>query len=143
MLRRLARRARAAPLALSAALLFSACAEDTLTGPSVLTGTLWKLVAVATAADGTTTAVDSERYTVEFGEEGRLLARADCNVCAASYQGRSRSLSVGTFACTRAFCGAESRGDDYVDVLEEARLYEVTGDTLTIVSRNGILYYQR
>ena len=143
MLWRLARHGRAAPLALFAAVLFAACADDTLTGPSVLTGALWKLEAVATAADGTTTTVDSERYTVEFGEEGRLLARADCNVCAATYEGRSRSLSVGSLACTRAFCGAESRGDDYVAILEEARLYEVTGDTLTIVSRNGILYYKR
>jgi heat shock protein HslJ len=128
---------------LCAALLAAGCSDETLTGPSVLTGTLWKLQAVAIASQGTTTVVDPTRYTVEFGEEGRLLARADCNVCTSEYNGLTKALTVGRFACTRAFCGSESRGDEYVAILEQARLYEVTGDTLTIVSSNGILYYTR
>jgi heat shock protein HslJ len=130
--------------ALCTALLAASCADEgTLTGPSVLTGTLWKLQAVAIASAGTTTVVDPARYTVEFGEQGRLLARADCNVCSSEYGGLRKALTVGRFACTRAFCGPESRGDEYVAILEQARLYEVTGDTLTIVSSNGILYYRR
>lgn len=140
----MASRAGLARVALCTALLEAGCAdEDALTGPSELTGTLWKLQAVAVASEGTTTVVDPTRYTLEFGEGGRLLARADCNVCSTEYDGRTKALSLGKFACTRAFCGPESRGNQYVAILEQARLYEVTGDTLTIVSTNGILYYRR
>jgi heat shock protein HslJ len=122
-------------------LLAGACADDPITGPSVLTGTVWKLRSLRTDGPAVLT-LDPSRYTVQFGEDGRLSVRADCNVCGGPYQARRETLSVGTLACTRAFCGPESRGDDYTAILNGARLYEVTGETLVLVAPGGLLTYQ-
>jgi heat shock protein HslJ len=129
-------------LALALALLVPACADETITGPSVLTGTVWRLRAAKAADSGTTTNVDPDRYTVQFSDGGQVSIRADCNMCSGGYVGRKRSLTIGTLACTRAFCGSASLGDKYVGILAGAELYEVTGQTLTLVSPGGILLYQ-
>jgi heat shock protein HslJ len=127
---------------LALALLLPACADETITGPSVLTGTLWRLRAARASDSGTVTGLNPDRYTVQFSDSGQLSARADCNVCTGGYVGRKRSLTIGALACTRAFCGPDSQGTRYSGILAGAELYEVTGETLTLVSPTGILLYQ-
>ena len=123
-------------------LLTVGCAGDEpITGPSDLSGSLWKLRSLRTTGAAVLT-LDPERYTVRFGEGGTLNIRADCNVCSGSYQARTETLTVGSLACTRVACAVGSLGDQYSSLVESARLWEITGDTLTLVSPDGILLYQ-
>jgi heat shock protein HslJ len=128
---------RALPLVLLAA----GCADETITGPSDLTGMLWKLRSLRTTGPAVLT-LDPERYTVRFGEDGALRVRADCNVCSGLYTARTRTLSVAPLACSRVACAAGSLGDAYSSLVQGAQLYEMTGETLVLVSPEGILTYQ-
>jgi heat shock protein HslJ len=134
-------RSRLLPLLLTAALLATACGEDPLTGPSALTGQVWKLQSLQ-RADFSVLTVDPALYTVEFNDGGRLSARADCNRCAGTYQTSGASLTVGLLACTRAFCGADSLDNQYTAILAAAQSHGVSDGILTIASSNGTLRYQ-
>src|SRR5262249_13337987 len=108
---------RSALRVLPLALLAAACGGDeTITGPSDLSGKLWKLTSLRTTGPAVLT-LNPERYTVRFGEDARLSVRADCNVCAGGYTARTQTLSVGALACTRVACQAGSLGDEYASLV--------------------------
>ena len=122
-------------------LLAAACSGDNPIGPSVLIGTRWKLDSLRTA-EGIVSTVNPERYTVEFLDGGRVRAQADCNVCNGSYKAASIVITIGPLACTRVFCGADSRGDEYAAILSNSKLYSHEGTTLILVSNSGTLLYR-
>jgi len=126
----------------SALLLATACGSDEPTGPTALIGSRWRLDNLRTPA-GVTTNVNPDRYTLEFLDETRVSARADCNVCTGSYDTRgSIVITIGPLACTRTFCGAESRGNDYVTLLNSSKLFAQEGETLILVAEGGTLFYR-
>ena len=75
-------------------------------------GTAWQLVAIQSMDDaqGTTTVDDPGRFTLEFGRDGRVAFRLDCNRATASVtltpaaDGSSGSIAFGPIAGTRALC---------------------------------------
>ena len=85
-------------------------------------------------AAGLVSTVDPNRYTLEFQEAFRVRAQADCNVCTGSYRtATSIQITIGPLSCTRAFCGSDSRGDEYAALLNTTELYALEGDTLILV----------
>ena len=129
-------------LLLAPVLLAAACGGDSVHGPSALPGTNWKLDSLRSAA-GLASTVDPNRYTIEFQEAFRVRAQADCNVCTGSYRTvTSIQITIGPLACTRAFCGSGSRGDEYVALLNTTELYSIEGETLILVSDDGTLLYR-
>ena len=74
-------------------------------------GGTWRLVSIREKGNERVTVVDPQAFTAEFGSDGRVELRADCNRCSASYTAGSRNLQVGLMACTRAFCAATSPDD--------------------------------
>ena len=130
-------------LLLASALLMAAgCGGDDVTGPSALTGTRWKLDSLRTPT-GIVSTVNPDRYTIEFQDDGRVSAQADCNVCTGSYRAVGAILiTIGPLSCTRAFCGSGSRGDEYVALLGNTKLYAKEGDTLVLVANEGTLLYK-
>ena len=135
-------RARRRFLLLAPVLLAAACGGDSLTGPAALPGTAWKLDSLRSAA-GLVSPVDPNRYTIEFQEAFRVRAQADCNVCTGSYRtATSIQITIGPLACTRAFCGSGSRGNEYVALLNTTELYALEGDTLVLSSDDGTLLYR-
>jgi heat shock protein HslJ len=130
-------------LLLAPVLLAAACGgEDSLTGPAALPGTSWKLDSLRSVA-GLVSTVDPNRYTIEFQEGFRVRAQADCNVCTGSYRtATSIQITIGPLACTRAFCGAGSRGDQYAALLNTTELYALEGETLVLSSNDGTLLYR-
>jgi heat shock protein HslJ len=134
------RRRRFLPLAL--VLLAAACSKDHVTGPSALPNTSWKLDSLRNDA-GLTTTVNPDRYTLEFQDGLRVRARADCNVCTGSYRtATSIQITIGPLACTKVFCGSDSRGEQYTALVNSTILYSIEGETLILVSNDGTLLYR-
>jgi len=121
-------------------LLTTSCGE-VISGPTKLSGTQWKLDSLRSAA-GVATTVDPERYTLQFTETLRVAARADCNVCNGPYTVASIGITIGPLACSRQACAPGSRGNDYVTLLQSAKLYSVEGEALILVSDSGSLLYR-
>jgi heat shock protein HslJ len=135
-------RHRRSLLVVSALLLAGACGSDEPTGPTSLAGGRWRLNSLRTP-EGITTTVNPDRYTLEFLDEGRISARADCNVCTGSYDTRgSIVITIGPLACTRALCAPDSRGNEYVALLNTSKLFAQEGETLVLLSDTGTLLYR-
>ena len=70
-------------------------------------------------------------------------AQADCNVCTGSYDTRgSIVITIGPLACSRVACAPDSRGNEYVALLNSAKLFAQEGETLVLVSNTGTLLYR-
>ena len=56
--------------------------------PASLTGANWELVAIQSMDDaqGTVRPAEPARYTLEFGADGRVAVRLDCNRGSATWQ---------------------------------------------------------
>lgn len=80
-------------------------------GPE-LAGTTWQLVSIQSMDDaqGTTKVPEPSHFTLEFGRDGRVTLRLDCNRGTGDYKiapagdGSSGSLTLGPIASTRAMC---------------------------------------
>jgi heat shock protein HslJ len=104
----------------------------------------WQLETLE-GADGRPVAVPApERFTVEFGPDGRVAIRADCNTCSGTYQADGNLLTIGPLlACTRAACPSAPVDQQYVAALTGTAVYDVRGDRLTIRSQAGSLQLSR
>jgi heat shock protein HslJ len=104
------------------------CGNDGPTAPSDVSGNTWRLVGLQEAGDSTTTTVrNPERYSVTFGNDGRMTAISDCNSCGGSYTIAGSTLTVSGLACTKVFCGDISVDPRFTAILETARTIDFTG----------------
>jgi heat shock protein HslJ len=125
------------------ALGLASCGADSLTGPSAIAGGVWKLQSLQRADFSILEIDEPERYTLEFGEAGALLVRADCNRCSGSYTSSGASLQVGRLACTLVACPADSHESEFLQVLTGATSHGVVDGVLTIDSTAGALRLER
>jgi heat shock protein HslJ len=83
----------------------SAAAQD-------LQGSAWQLVRFQGGDDTVRVPDDRSKYTLEFGPDGRVAVRFDCNRGAGSWKSAGASrLEFGPMAMTRAMCPPESMHD--------------------------------
>jgi heat shock protein HslJ len=91
---------------------------------SELTGTVWQLQEIQYNDGNLLTAEPPENYTLEFFEDGSIVAKADCNQAIGSFSTTaSREIMVGPLATTSAACAPESIGDEYVQGLSNSAIY--------------------
>ena len=129
---------RKALIALAATPWIVACGAESPTLPSAtLNDVEWRLQAFELADGSQITISDPAKFTANFGEDGGLGARADCNVCNGSYELRGGALEVGLMACTLAYCGDASHHDRYLGALASAQTFDVTGEGLRIEYAGG------
>ncbi|MPY90940.1 MAG: META domain-containing protein [Luteitalea sp.] len=97
-----------------------------------LAGTSWQLVEFQGSDDTTLTPDDRAKGTIEFGADGRLTARIDCNRGRGTWTSSgSNQIELGPLALTRAKCPAGSLHDQIVkqwgyirsDVIRERHLF--------------------
>src|SRR5262245_63547317 len=70
-----------------------------------LAGTAWQLVKFQGSDDKTLTPDDKSKYTIEFGTDGAVSARVDCNRGRATWKSAGPSqLEFGPLALTRMMC---------------------------------------
>ena len=123
----------------------TAC-DERLTAPSVdvlAISSPWKLQSMERSETGLVHAPDSERFTLEFSEQGRIAVVADCNRCAGSYTIRADTVSMPVLACTRAFCATAPFDTDYVTVLNGDSTVALYGATLQLSSARGTLRFAK
>lgn len=97
---------------------------QTLSGERGLGGTSWQLVEIQPADGAAVRPDEGAKYTLAFGEDGKVAARADCNRGAGSWKsdGASR-LEFGAFAVTRAMCPPSSLEPRFWRDLTQVRSY--------------------
>jgi heat shock protein HslJ len=112
------------------ALIGAAAAQQ---APSEIVGATWEWVSLTTP--GEEVIVDApERYTLQLGEDGRTLLRADCNTGGGSYSVKSgNEIAFGPIALTRMACAEGSLSSRFVQELERATTY---------FTRDGDLYLE-
>ena len=72
---------------------------------TALGGTSWQLVRFAGSDDTSLTPDEKAKYTIEFGTDGRVSARIDCNRGRATWKSPGTNhLELGPLALTRAKC---------------------------------------
>lgn len=85
---------------------------------------------------------DSQNYTVRFGGDGRLSARADCNNCTGSYEVSGNLLSISEIlACTRAYCGEDSLDREYINALIQVSRFARRGNRLDLEYAGGTMTF--
>jgi para-nitrobenzyl esterase len=144
---------RVSPLVIAAALCASvAChSPSSIEGPSSLPalsgldGTAWRLVRFTGGDDTVLTPRAGATYGIEFGADGELSARVDCNRGRASWRSDGpNQLEFGPLALTRALCPDRLLHDQIVRqwgfirsyVLKDGRLF------LSLMADGGIYEFE-
>ena len=127
----------AAPQAMSAA-------PDSVM-PQDIADVTWQWVSFTTPVEQIT--VDGpDRYTIQFGRDGRLTMRADCNRGMGSYSVTAdRRITMGPIALTRAMCPEGSLSDRFAREVGRASIYFMRdGDLyLDLPMDSGTLRFRR
>jgi para-nitrobenzyl esterase len=127
---------RSLPVArlMSAMLLLAGCGAATAQPPSAvaaaappsLAGTAWRLVRFQGGEDTIVRPDDPAKYTLEFGADGTVTARIDCNRGRGSWTSpEPGQLSLGPLALTRAMCPPGSLHDRIVRDWSFVRTYVI------------------
>ena len=87
---------------------------------------------------------DPGRFTADFGPDGRLAVRADCNRCQGRYEaGPDRFAVQAPLACTLAACPSAPLDGTYVRLLVSATAWTIEGAALDLRSDQGVLRFER
>jgi heat shock protein HslJ len=134
-------------LALAATLLAAfalAGCDERLTAPTreALTGA-WRLQSLHPAGVASQMVSDPDRFTLEFLDDGRVHARADCNRCAGAYALMEGALTVGPLGCTRAACSLAQLEAAYTRILQATTSAEIAANTLRLTGPAGVAILTR
>ena len=95
-------------------------------GANELAGTSWKLVRMQAGDETTIVPGDGSKYTITFGNDGRVTARVDCNRGSSTWKSlRANELQFGSWSMTRAKCPPGSLHDRIVTEGAAVRTYSI------------------
>ena len=104
-----------------------------------LSGTSWTLVHFQSSDDAVGTVVPSnvERYTLQFGADGALVLRLDCNRATGRWEAKPTSATGGSLTITggrmtRAMCGPGAIDTPIARDLSRIRSYTIAGGRLSL-----------
>ncbi|HSA55575.1 MAG TPA: META domain-containing protein [Gemmatimonadaceae bacterium] len=113
--------------------------------PQEIADVTWQWVSFTTPVEQIT--VDApEQYTIQFGRDGRIAMRADCNRGMGSYSVTAdRRITMGPIALTRAMCPEGSLSDRFAREAGRAAIYFMReGDLyLDLPMDSGTLRFRR
>lgn len=113
--------------------------------PTGLAGTSWRLVKFQGSDDRTLTPDDSDNYTIEFSDGGRLTARIDCNRGRGTWKSSGENqIQFGPLALTRAMCPPGSMHDQIVKQWGNIRSYVIKDGHLflSLMADGGIYEFE-
>lgn len=130
------------------------CATVEAQAPPLI-GTRWQLVSIQSMDDaqGTVRPAEPARYTLEFGTDGRVAVRLDCNRGSATWQAQpaaqvephraSGQLLLGPLASTRAMCPPDSLAPRLASSWPFVRSYVIEAGRLhlSLMADGGILIW--
>ena len=106
----------------------SVFAQETGQSAQPLGGTSWRLVRFRGSDDTTLTPDDKAKYTIEFGADGNVSARIDCNRGRGMWTSSGpNQLRFGPLALTRAMCPPGSLNERIARDLGYVRLVRDKG----------------
>jgi len=104
-----------------------------------IAGTQWQLVSFG-AVGAEVPVVAGTSLTLAFDEHGQASGQGGCNSFGGQYQADSRTISFTALAQTLRACVDDSANQQeakYMDALDSAGRYELTGGELTIFYNGG------
>jgi len=108
-----------------------------------LSGTSWQLVKFQGPDEQTFTPDDKSKYTIKFGNNGRVTARVDCNRASSSWRVTAKDrLEFGSWSRTSAKCGAGSLHDRIVNDGANVRNFAIKDGHLFLSGMEGGGYYE-
>ena len=99
----------------------------------------WQLVSVTATGQAAVSVGEPERFTAEFGAEGRVSLRADCNRCTGAYTATTSALTVGPMACTRAYCSSAPLDTTFTTLVGGATTWTAEKSSLELRGDSGLL----
>ncbi len=111
--------------------------------PAGLVGTSWVGLMVNTGTEAVTNVLEGTSITANFTEDGKLNGSAGCNNYMTSYTLDGDAITIGPAATTRKLCnepaGVMEQEAAFVQMLEQAATYRISGDTLELRTADGAL----
>ncbi len=116
------------------AVALAACSGQPAASEPPVVGTTWQWQRFDRKAEGDSiAAANPESYTLTLQEDGTAAIQADCNQLSWTYAMAGNALTFDTLGpTTLAFCGEESLGRLYVEVLPIVATYLVSEGTLRL-----------
>ena len=111
-------------------------------GRLALVGT-WQLVSLTETGHASSNVGEPERFTAEFGADGRVSLRADCNRCSGGYTATGDALTVGPMACTRAYCSSAPLDTTFTMLVSGATAWTAANDSLELRGEAGVLRFRK
>ncbi len=110
---------------LAVALVAAACGggDDDPSPAGELQGVVWEWQGSQYSDDSTSDPDDPSRYTVEFGEDGTVSIKADCNQVGGTYEVNEGSLTITLGPSTKVACPPDSLDTEFLRDLEGAAGY--------------------
>ena len=128
-------------LALALGLLPTACMHPQ---PAArLDGTSWQLVELRSPNSASITQPDdAAKYQLDFGADGTLAMKLDCNRGTGKWSAEPQAIGYGAItisagAMTRAMCQAGSLDARIAKEIGDAHTYSIEGNRLTLVLANN------
>jgi heat shock protein HslJ len=112
-------------------------------GGNTLRGTSWQLVKFQGPDERTFTPDDKSKYTIKFGNDGRVVARVDCNRASSTWRVNAKGeLQFGSWSRTTAKCGPGSLHDQIVTEGADVHNFEIKDGHLFLSGMDGGGYYE-
>ena len=124
------------------ALGLSACSSPSEPSAGDLSGT-WQAVWLQPQGQPTVNAPTEVTLSANFGSDGRLSLRADCNNCNASYAATGYTLEVSRMACTLAACPSAPLDTQFAGLVQSAEWWGLVDDQLELSSAAGRVRLRR
>ena len=102
-----------------------------------LIGGTWHMTRAVHGNDAPVVPEDPSRYTVQFGEDGTLSLRADCNRGRGSYTADPPRVDIGPAAITRMMCPPGSLDSVFLRDLNAAATFDIDDGELHVTSKDG------
>lgn len=108
-----------------------------------LSGTSWKLVRFQAPDETIIVPGDGSKYTITFGNDGRVTSRVDCNRASSTWRSpRANELQFGSWSRTSAKCGPGSLHDKIVREGAAVRTYSIKDGHLFLSGMAAGGYYE-
>ena len=113
------------------------------TGGNPLNGTSWQLVKFQGPDERTFQPDDKSKYTITFGNNGRVTARVDCNRASSTWRATaSGELQFGSWSRTSAKCGPKSLHNQIVTEGAAVHSFAIKDGHLFLSGREAGGYYE-
>lgn len=112
--------------------------------PGSLADTSWTLVAFRSSDDaqGTARPPAGRVYALNFGHDGTVTMKLDCNRGAGTWRAEGAALSLGPAAVTRALCPQPDMGQALVMRLADVRGYVIRDGHLFLALKADASIYE-